>query len=332
MASSKRITRVKRQKKTSSVRQPDPSQNQVVGLSSADLAEQFEDLGASCGFAPKDFYSTRRLILGQRRFGKSTLFAGQKYTAYIDMDGGSVNRPMGEGSVRFPVRNWRQLKRVEERFKKLGAKGQFPFRHVAFDTIDTMRNLVREMLTHEKSCDDIVEYGREGKGYDLMTYRLMSYFWMCEKDLGVGWSALGHLKYRRNLMTATGKETADWGPAVHAGFADNLAQEADMILEVKRETVKAAPKRGEVRKYLRRFVLVATTPLDRPWLTHELGTRIPFNTSLVIPKANGIDEVEEAYEIAVEAERTRWEESTFNDDESGEFAGALAAQNDTDEE
>ena len=275
---------------------------------SATLTQRYDKLDASAGYDPLDFLATRRFLLGQRRFGKTILIAGQRETAYLDFDCGSFNRAMGAGTVRFPIKTYQRFKEVMEVFFAEAEAGKFPFRHVVFDTIDTMRQLVRGQMSDEiNSGNDIVSYGKGGKGYDMLTRRCLLHLNNVTAKLKVGWTVLGHLKYR-SVKDEDGDEVQLWAPAVNPGLSDGIAQLADLLLEIKRIAyVIPAAKKGNADSWGHKFTLETVTPPELLWTTHELGTRVPMQAEFDIPKVGGIELLEQHYLDAVKAERKNWE-------------------------
>ena len=182
--------------------------------------------------------------------------------------------------------------------------GTWPFQHVVFDTIDTMRQVLRDRLSDEVG-KDIVDYGKEGKGYDMLTRRCLMYFHTVTHKLKAGWTVVGHLKYR-SVKDEDGDDVQLWAPAVNPGLSDGVAQLADLLLEIRRVSVVTRDKNNK-KKYHRQFVLETITPPENEWTTHELGTRVPMNATLEIPKDKGIVVLSDAYNTAVEQERENWE-------------------------
>lgn len=284
-----------------------PAVNRVGTLGNSDaLAARYSALGASAGYAPLSFLHTRRFLLGQRRFGKTILMAGQRNTAYLDFDGGSNNRALGAGSVRFPILNHVDLKAIMEAFRHDMKMHRFPFEHVIFDTIDTMRQVIRDWMTMELKGQDIVTYGKGGKGYDMLTRRCLLFFNEVTYTFRVGWTVIGHLKYR-SLKDEEGDEVQLWAPAVNPGLSDGIAQLADLLMEIRRVSYKSTTEtKAGKKKWKHRFMLETITPPETEWTTHELGTRVPMQSEFEIPKLGGIEVLETEYKRAVEAERKNW--------------------------
>lgn len=277
----------------------------VAGDDFASALQRYAKYNVSTGFAPLEFLQTRRQLLAHRRFGKTMLMAGQHDTAYLDFDIGSTNRAMGARSARFLVRSYQEFDGIFAEFLRDAERGRFPFKHVVFDTIDTMRGLVRDKLSAAVG-KDIVDYGKEGKGYDLMSAECLRYLLATTRVLRVGWTVLGHLRYR-DVRDEDGTPVKMWAAAVNPALSDGIAQLADLLLEIHRVPVRVSKKGSAKPVYSQQYILQTITPPERQQSLHELGTRIPLNAEIVLPKIGGIDLLETEYERAVAAERSNWE-------------------------
>lgn len=302
------------QRRTSPSRTP-AAGNRVAKLgSTAEISPAYKTLGGTSGLEFLPFLQTRRWVTGLRKVsGKTTLFSQQRNTAYFDFELGSRNIPMGPGSVRFPIRTYKALDDILRQIKADVQRGQCPFEHAVFDTVDRMVPLIADRLEATldwcvKNRRSIYDYGDGKRGYSLIAAATLLF----PRELallGLGWTCIGHIKLRPT-KDEDGREVEEMAAAVLPGINEGLNQDADLIWKAKsvveKETV-LVNKKTEV-KYSRRYFIETITPPQESetWTTAHRGSRVPMLPLIEIPKARGIDVLEAEYEAACKREAEFW--------------------------
>jgi len=305
----------RRKTKTKTKTLPARSNRAVTAATMTAVPAGYEQFNASTGLDFRPFIKTRRWVTGLHKVGgKTTLFSQQRNTAFLDFEEGSGHIPMGPGSVRFRFKNYAEFKEWYDKFKVDVRRDQAPFEHVVFDSVDRFVAFVAAHLTavyvtgSSSKSSSIYDYGQGGLGNRLVAEGVLLFPRELTK-LGVGWTAIGHLKWRMT-RGEKGDEYQEMAASVAPLIDGGLSQDADFIWRCRSNVLseQSTVKKQLVTNYTRVYYLETITPDEdaEQWTSADRGSRVPMLPLIEIPKKNGIGLVEREYEAACKREAQAW--------------------------
>lgn len=219
-----------------------------VATISTTLTDSWKTLGAITGSQPPDLLDCRFFIYGKPKTGKTTFLSSFPETLIIDLEGGGHSVP-NPAAARIWVPGYmdtdlttemREIARKRNRpiaslqavLNKLESEakaGTPAFRHIVFDSADSLQELVMIQMSKEKG-KDIREYG-QGSGWGLMAERCVGLAQRLGR-LGYGWSMTGH--YQLELVEVGGSNVEVCRPTITPKFYRTLGKEVEYILEMTR--------------------------------------------------------------------------------------------------
>jgi len=290
-----------------------------LGASTTTTTSRYDKFGCvePDGFTP--WQRLRLFVIGIHKVGgKTTLFAQRRNNAYLDFEGGSQAVPMGPGSTRFRIRSFKQLMDLMNAIHADTQKGECPFEHITFDTVDVLISLVAEHLSAfvewcAKNHRSIYEFGEGKGGHNLIAQSVLLYP-RAIAEWNLGWTVLGQMKLRET-RALDGSVYEEWTSAAPGLVDSGLKCLADMNAKVLSITEQGVETQGKkvVPVFTRRFWFEPQTPPEEAaqgWTSAHRGSRVTMPERLEIPKIRGIDAIEAAYEGACHEEAKVWKRSS----------------------
>jgi hypothetical protein len=165
---------------------------------------EYAALGAKSGYAPCPADELRMLIDGPEGEGKTTFAASVPDNIILDFERGA-DGIVAPRSVRIHIKGYDHYVHVTDKLLADAKAGKRPFSRITFDTTDRWVTMIATQIAHEKMVEDIVEYGQEGHGWQLLRNRCWSRVQELE-EAGYAWTMVGHLTEKTVTDPVTKKD------------------------------------------------------------------------------------------------------------------------------
>lgn len=206
-------------------------------------------LGASTACTPVPWWLNRFIWIGASKTGKSTILGSMPDGCHADIEG-KAHSVVGRVATRIPIgqsvldedgsapkmdvlnAEIRRLDAMMLQLQKDAQKGQRRYRHVIFDSIDKLQELI--VAAENNPATDFRDKNDMGKSISRVAEKILSYprkvySW------GYGWSIVTHSKTEVDEFGVSYERAACW-PSVLGGAVND----AEYILIVDRQ--KSDPK------------------------------------------------------------------------------------------
>jgi hypothetical protein len=280
------------------------------------VPDDWAKLGAVAGYNPRAAENLRLWVEGPIGEGKTTFNAGIPKQLILDFEGGACAVEGGQ-SVPIFISNYGQYEAITRKLVDDAKEGKQYWSRIGFDTVDLWVEMIKIQLETEKKCEDITEYGREGKGYNLIFNQIIGKLRELELS-GYTWSVVGHLKMKQETDPVTGQTVTRPRPSVYPSIAGRIKGNADFcltaysLLETERVVDIKLPG-GAVRsvkekleKPIQKYLIDSRNVQDKEGKTRGVSN---MPRKIEVPVVGGWFLFKKEYEAAVAAVRKKYQKS-----------------------
>ena len=187
-------------------------------------------LGVVTGYTPKAVEDLNLYIVGPSGEGKTTFESSISDHMILDFDK-AAEGIVGTRAMRVPIRSYEQYMQITQKLIDEGKAGKHVVHRVSIDTTDEWIGMIINRLQEEKDCDDITDYGSQGKGWSMIVRRCWSRLRELE-EAGFVWSCVGHMITKTETNPVTHKERTVIRDAAFPSFAAKIVRSSDFKLTI----------------------------------------------------------------------------------------------------
>jgi hypothetical protein len=279
------------------------------------VPDDWAALGAKAGYNPREASRLRLWTEGPIGEGKTTFNMGIPRQLVLDFEGGACAVEGGK-SVPIFVENYDHYEKVTNKLVADAQAGKRFWERIGFDTVDIWVEMIKLHLEKEKKCEDITEYGREGKGYNLIFNLIVGKLRELEQA-GYTWSVVSHLKLKNETDPVTQTTVTRARPSIYPSIAGRIKGNADFCLtayclEETEKEIKITLPGGQTRivkekldKPKELYYVDARNVQDKEGKTRGVST---MPRKILVPEIGGWDVFALEYNKAVDAVKAKYKQ------------------------
>jgi len=217
--------------------------------------------------------------------GKTTYAASIEGALHLDGEDSAcfVSNPRNH---RIAITNGKQLEDVIHLLEEQAGRKDNPFKHVVFDTIESMLLPSITYLTEQhnsrttKKIADIREFGKDGAGWGRVNEYVTG---LCRRvyAAGYGWTVCGHLKEEQRHDNASGNKITVLRPLINDGIKGSLVRDSQYMMRLRKDVRKEPTVRktagGQTimdSESVTKFMMDLTSPQTGDTITQMVKDRL----------------------------------------------------------